>query len=368
MRDALTITFILILLFVMIGYLYNLVVPQLERLGVREEHARAISGEKDGGIFRSNDSGRSWAQSSKEKSDDSLSKSDVYDIVFSPRSTLVMHVGTSQGLYYSEDGGSNWTKRKFGRVGNENDQSVVAIGIDKKSSERMYIAVLAKGERSKILKARDRDFYEVYSTINSKDEVSGIWVDSYDSSTVFAGTLQGLLLESRDFGESWSVQKNFSNPIYDLEMLEDDTRIMHLAAGGKIFKTTNQGTSWTDITYEQWRNLDSNFEIFDIAIDPHTNSHIYAGTNHGLFRSTNSGASFFEINLPIASDSPSVSIIYIDNTVEDLIYIGTGSHIYASDDGGSAWQNKKLDTSRSINVIKVKPDDSRVIFAGTKFE
>ena len=194
----------------------------------------------------------------------------------------------------------------------------------------------------------------------------GVWVDSYDTSIIYAGTQSGLFLVSYDFGESWVVNKEFGEPVQNLYMLPSDTRIMYVSAGGKIYKTLNQGQSWQDISLSLRNKYGDNFKVNSIAIDPHNERIIYAATTHGLLRSNDGGVSFSNIKLLAAGNEPRVSSVGLDPSMKDVIYIGVGSQIHKSDDGGSSWQIKKLNTSREISVIKVKPDDSGVIFVGVE--
>ena len=83
-------------------------------------------------------------------------------------------------------------------------------------------------------------------------------------------------------------------------------------------------------------------------------------------RSNDAGASFSRIELLGAGSEPRVSSVGLDPSGKDVIYIGVGSQIHKSGDGGISWQIKKLNTSREINVIKVKLDDPSVIFVGIK--
>ncbi len=358
MRDALIITITLVGLFLLIGYMYNLMSPYFTKLGVLEQSNVPVSG--DGGIFRSLDSGRSWSQIGDGASD--IKKSEVFDIQFDGKNPGSLTVATSKGLYRSDDGGDSWRQ-----IANEAllvNEGVTSFAPDHKNSQRMYISSYLPAGRGRILKYKEGRFYEVYSTSDKEDRVLGVWLDPYETSVIYAGTQTGLFLESKDFGESWSVTWKFEDPVRAVHMLPSDTRIMYAHVGGKIFLTKNQGKSWQDISASARGKFGGDFLVQQIIIDPHNENRIYAATNKGLVRSDNGGATFLKIALLTAEAASEVRAIGLDQEIEDMIYIAVASQIHKSEDGGKSWQVKKLDTARSVSVIKVKPDDSSVIFAG----
>ncbi|MFY9457529.1 MAG: hypothetical protein WAP23_01180 [Candidatus Spechtbacterales bacterium] len=359
MRDAFIITITLVGLFLLVGYMYNLMSPYFMKLGVLEETGASASG--DGGIFRSLDSGRSWGQIGNGAED--IKKSEVFAIQFDEKNLGSLTVATSKGLFGSDDAGDSW--RPIPNEALFANEGVTSFALDHKNSQRMYVSSYLPGGRGRILKYKGGRFYEVYSTSDKEDRVLGVWLDPYDTSTIYAGTQTGLFLLSKDFGESWSVMRKFDGPIRAAHMLPSDTRIVYAQVGGKVFLTKNQGESWQDISASARDKFGGDFKIEQIIIDPHNENRVYAASNKGLMRSYNGGVTFSRIALLLGEDAQAVSAVGLDSKIDNVIYIASGSQIHKSEDGGKSWQVKKLDTSRSISVIKVKPNDSNGIFAGT---
>lgn len=360
MRDAFIITIILIALFLLLGYMYNAMAPYLVKLGILESIFTPAT--RDAGLFYSNDFGRSWNQL-KDKGED-ITKNEIFDIQFDKNAPNALTIAASEGLYRSENLGGDLYYITSGvlRAG----ESVNSFAVDPKSSQRMYVASYTKDKGGRILKSKESGFYEVYSTILRDDNVLGVWIDSYDTSTVYAGTQKGLFLKSQDFGESWQVAHEFSGPVRALFMLPSDTRIMYIVVSGKIFKTVNSGKSWSNITNSLLDRYGGNFAVEQMAIDSRNEDRIYIATTDGLLRSDNAGASFSRIELLTAGEEPQVSAVSLDPTAGGMIYIGVGSQIHISEDSGKTWQIKSLATYRKVNVIRVKPDDPSVIFVGVK--
>lgn len=364
MRDAIVITISLIIAFMIFGYAYNLMQPYLVKLGVIEKPTTAVELGPDGGVFRSADSGRTWEQKISVKNDQEFEKSNVFAIKFSPEDPSVLYAATSRGLFISSNSANIWRPIFQESIGA--DESVLAFAIDPKNSQRQYIATYLDKKGTRILKTKGEGFYEVYSSTSLENRITGLWIDSYDPSVIYAGVASGFLLISYDFGESWGIMHDFASAVSDLAMTPSDTRIIYLSAGGKIFKTTTQGNAWQDISPLDWEVKQSSFTVNHIAINSHNEGEIYTATSEGLFRSHDGGASFGLVNLPVSNQTLAINALYLSTVKENLILLGVGSQIYKSDDAGATWQIKNIETSRKINIIAAKPNDSLTIFVGVK--
>ena len=71
-----------------------------------------------------------------------------------------------------------------------------------------------------------------------------------------------------------------------------------------------------------------------LAIDPSNPATLYAGTCAGLYKSTNGGGSWSQVNngLPILSNP-----VVIDPSNPDTLYAGTSAGLYKSTNGGGSW-------------------------------
>lgn len=369
MRDALVITVILIFLSLLLGIMYNIMAPYLVKLGVISQKEEAISLSKDGGVFRTENSGGTWTHVSEAEGDGELARAAVFAMQFHPTNSNAFYAATSRGFYGSQNKEEAWMRIATGLA--KDDEFIQSFAIDPKNPSNIYIAVNLQNQ-GRILKSRgdgsagspQGTFYEVYNTLSVKDRIMGVWVDSYDPSTVYAGSQSGLFLESKDFGESWRIKQEFQAPIRGLLMVPSDTRIMYLAiGGGKLLRTVNQGASWNDIS-ASFSGSPVALEIHGLAIDTHNEKKLYVATSIGLFESLNRGVSFSPVHLLVPSGTASVQALALDPKDSNSIYIGFESQVHKSNDGGKSWQIKQLATTRKISVIKVKPDDAKTVFVG----
>ena len=99
-----------------------------------------------------------------------------------------------------------------------------------------------------------------------------------------------------------------------------------VAAGG-VWKTVNDGTTWTPLFDEQ-----GSYSIGWVALDPNDSSVVWVGSGE-----SNSQRS-----------------------------VGWGDGIYRSDDGGKDWQNLGLKKSEHIGRMVIDPRDSKVVYVAAE--
>jgi photosystem II stability/assembly factor-like uncharacterized protein len=127
----------------------------------------------------------------------------------------------------------------------------------------------------------------------------------------------------------------------------------HLFAGSSCgsFRSSNNGDNWT--------------KIQDVGITGYLQqgSFLFAiGSNSGVFRSTNNGDNWTSINNGLSGVSGGYCIVASDNT----LFIGTagGQGIYRSSDYGSTWtaSGNGLTTNKFVNTLL---NTGTTLFAGT---
>lgn len=147
-------------------------------------------------------------------------------------------------------------------------------------------------------------------TDNSGSTLTTIAVAPSDSNTVFAGTDDGILHVTSNAtagtGATWTLANAGLPPRYLSQVAVSPTASSTAYATfsgftgfgdtlGHVFKTTNLGSSWTDIS----GNL-PDIPVNDIAIDPDIPGTLYIATDVGIFSTDNDGQQW----APLAAGLP----------------------------------------------------------------
>ena len=160
-----------------------------------------------------------------------------------------------------------------------------------------------------------------------------------DQGTLWTGTDDGNVQVTQDGGMTWlDVTDNVSMPlntwISRVEASHFDPGTAYVAGDGHraadfqpyIFKTTDYGTTWTQIT----DGIPDGQAVYVVKEDPRNPNLLFAGTEFGMFYTINGGASWnpLQRNLPVVA----VHDIVVHPRENDLV-IGThGRGIWIMDD------------------------------------
>ncbi|MBT6030937.1 MAG: glycosyl hydrolase [Kordiimonadaceae bacterium] len=149
-------------------------------------------------------------------------------------------------------------------------------------------------------------------------------------------------------------------------------------AGGGVWKTTNAGTSWFNVS-DGFFNVGT---IGAVAVSESDPNVVYAGTGEGpirgvttasgdgMYKSTDAGKTWTHIGLPKAGQIPKVRI---HPTNHDIAYVAAQGNIwgpneergiYRTEDGGETWEHVlKIDPQVGGGDLVMDPTNPRVLYA-----
>lgn len=204
-----------------------------------------------------------------------------------------------------------------------------------------------------IMYAMDRYGWDVYrSTDRGIDfSVSGSFagLGAWNSPLVLSPANPSMLYfgdnvihKSVNGGGSWTTMYSAvfdGNPFLSMAAAASDANTVYagtapIGARAHIVRTTNAGSSWSDVT----GSLPDRYPI-DMAVDPINSSIVYVtfggfGTGH-VYKSTDAGGSWMNVTGTLP-DIPTTAVA-IDPIVADNIYVGNDLSVYLSTDGGGSW-------------------------------
>jgi len=115
----------------------------------------------------------------------------------------------------------------------------------------------------------------------------------------------------------------------------DSSNTYYAGSTGRIWRTTDRGASWTDLSAGLPNNV-----VTHIAVSPLDSNRLYAtlsgfGNGH-VFRSFDGGLNWTSVagNLP---DVPTISLLIEPATDGTILYVGTDIGIFRSLDDGDHW-------------------------------
>lgn len=161
--------------------------------------------------------------------------------------------------------------------------------------------------------------------------------------TLFAG--RDKIFKSTTGGTNWIATNNNltldGNPALSMAISYSSPDTVYVGtapvvARAGIFRTTNGGTSWQNIT----ATLPDRYPI-DMAVDPNNAAIVYLtlggfGSAH-LFRSSDAGQNWNDIGTGLP-DVPTASVV-VDPLYPSHIYVGNDIGVFLSSDAGVSWQS-----------------------------
>ncbi|PYL21000.1 MAG: glycoside hydrolase, partial [Verrucomicrobia bacterium] len=274
----------------------------------------------NGGVFKSNDYGRTW-----QAIFDDQPTASVGAIAVAPANANVVYVGSGEGLhrpdlsvgdgiYKSIDAGKTWT-----HLGLRDGQQIAQLAVDPKNADRFFVAVAGHpyGPNEERGVFRSLDGGKTFERVLYRDEnvgASDVQIDPRDPAIVYAA-----LWESRE--GPWE------NGIFNGD-------------NGGIFKSVDGGKTWRQLT----KGLPNNIVQANLAIAPSSPKTLFAAvrakTIAKLYRSEDGGETWTG-----TTDDPrpglgigggDLPVVRFDPKNPQIVY-SASVVCWKSTDGGKTW-------------------------------
>jgi hypothetical protein len=110
--------------------------------------------------------------------------------------------------------------------------------------------------------------------------------------------------------------------------------------------------------------LTSTSYIMALAIDPQHPNTVYAGTDGGVFKTTDGGGNWTAVNTGFPSYSYNIRALAIDPQNPNTVYAGTWFGVFKTTNGGGNWTAGLTNTY--INALAIDPQNPNTVYAGTQ--
>ncbi len=325
--------------------LVNLNKPQLvlDQLMIDSRDSKIIytSGHRykePGGFFMTKDGGATWKEAKE------LRKTSIHSMEQSPKNPDLIFVGTTDGIWKSENSGDDWKKIESSTMP---DTTIDSIAIDPRDDNTIYA-----GTWWRAYKTTDggKNWRLIKNGMIDDSDVFAITLDPRNPDHIIASACSGIY-ESFNQGELWKKIQGIpsqSRRTRDIVQHPSVAGTVYAATTEGFWMTTNGGKSWAITTQKD-------LEINSIAVHPDEPNRVFIGTNnYGVLVSNDGGKNFTPTNDNFTSRF--AYTITADLEQPNRLYATThntatgGGFMFISSDGGNTWQRPK-----NLDVIRVSP-------------
>jgi photosystem II stability/assembly factor-like uncharacterized protein len=324
-----------------------------------------ISSYTDGGVFRSDDGGKNFAQKVAIDEKTKISSVDVLSLAVNPHNGNEVFIGTkSAGIFKTTDAGEKWQPVK---ISDKLPSKVYAIAIDPINPAMVYAAAIVDG-RGKILKSGDAGatWKEIYSEASSGPFVLALALDPIDPKRIFAGTTKGQIIFSDNGGDTWKNLYQARSEVFKIAIDFFDPNLVYFAVNQNgLLRTRDGGKNFEELAEKNIVNRETGLERPSALItDPTRANWVYAGTDVGLFRSKDGGENWELIKTLNRPRENAVRGMAVNPTNSDEIVYGAAQAFYKSVDGGQSWAITQFGGSRTVEVVAYNGQNAGVIYVG----
>ena len=275
-----------------------------------------LIGAVNGGVWKSDDYGRSWRPLFDAQATQSIGA-----IAVAPSNPSIIYVGSGEGLhrpdlsvgdgiYRSDDAGKSWT-----HLGLTDAQQIPELAIDPHDPQRLYAAVLGHpfGANNQRGIFRSVDGGAHWSHVLYRDDNTGAYgviIDPFDASVIYASL--------------WTAR---SGP------WEDNN--LYNGTGGGFFRSTDGGDHWQQLG----TGLPENLSQIQVSVAPSRRGRLYAT---------------------------------VGTTAPGDYGSAVGLGVYRSDDGGEHWVHVSTDPRPALRIgggdlpiIRVDPHNAEVLYSAS---
>lgn len=274
-----------------------------------------------GGVYRSDDGGRSWNIIG-------LAHETVRALAQSPTDPKLLLAGSLTGVYRSTDEGASWTKIT---PDNHADlKNFDSVAFDPKDNNTIYAGTYHLPWKTS---NGGKDWFPIVKGMIDDSDVMSIIVDPANSDNVHATACSGIY-HSTNGGTQWVKYQGIPSVFRRTQLIRMDPtnpNVLYAGTTSGLWKTVNE-KDFKRVTPGDW-------VINSIIIDPKNTQHIILGTERqGVQVTTNGGETFTSANngfqhqhindVAIDREHPERALVVLTFDVDPFL---------ATKDGGSSW-------------------------------
>lgn len=294
---------------------------------------------------------------------------DCHDIVFDPVLAGSFFIGCDGGIFNTLDDGASFTDLSNnlciaqiyrGDVSGSLHGNLISghqdNGTNVKSGANYFSALGGDGMDCFIDRTNDNNMFgsiyygDFYRSTNGGNNWSGAtngtpgngdWVTPWEQDPVLPNVLYSgfdRVYKSTNQGISWfPLGTTTFGTLKDLEVAPSNTQYIYVSNGYSIFRSTDGGINWTNIN-----GSISGYTITRIAVSPYDENKIWVSVSGynvdaKVFFSVNAGTTWTNISYGLPN-LPANCIRVVPGTSSDAIFVGMDVGVYYHDNSSIGWQ------------------------------
>jgi photosystem II stability/assembly factor-like uncharacterized protein len=333
--------------------------------GVRGQPEVFYFGSVGGGVWKTNDAGRTW-----NPIFDSQTIASIGAISVAPTDSNVIYAGSGEadmrssisygnGMYRSTDGGKTWA-----HIGLEDSRQIGRIIVDPRDANKVFVAALghAYGPNQERGVFRSKDGGKNWQKILFKDENTGaidVAFEPGNPRVVYAAMWQTRrppwsiyppsygpgsgLYRSNDGGDHWEQVSGHGLPVEGLGRIgiafaPSNPRRIYLivdAKEGGLYRSDNSGQSWERVSSDR-RVWGRGWYFGEVSVDPRNPDTVYL-PNTTTYESRDGGKTFRAFKGAPGGDD--YHELWIDPDEPKRMILGCDQGAIVSRNGGETWSS-----------------------------
>ncbi len=333
--------------------------------GVRGQADVYYFGSVNGGVWKTNDAGRTW-----NPIFDAEPVGSIGAIAVAPSNANVIYVGsgeadmrssisTGNGMYKSADAGKTWE-----HIGLEDSRQIARIVVDPSDPEKVFVAALghAYGPNKERGVFRSNDGGKTWEQVLFKDENTGaidLAMEPGNPKVMYAALLQTRrppwsiyppskgpgtgLYRSKDGGEHWEQMTGRGLPSEELGRMgiafapSNPERIYLIADAkeGGLYRSDDGGENWERVSKDP-RIWGRGWYFCEVSVDSKDENRLYV-PNTSMYRSQDGGKTFTAIKGAPGGDD--YHQLWIDPDNPERMILGCDQGVIVTRNGGETWSS-----------------------------